>query len=84
VVDEDYGSHPDYGWPTVLDACETMRLVIAIGTSFSVGARSVTEAGRRGILFVSIRRFLDRRRASSGARQGGGAAAAGLRCGRPA
>ncbi len=53
--DEHYGSHPDYGWPQVLEACDTMRLVIAIGTSFSVGVTDLvaTEAGRRGIpLFV--------------------------------
>ncbi|MEO5820689.1 MAG: Sir2 family NAD-dependent protein deacetylase [Vicinamibacteraceae bacterium] len=53
--DEHYGSHPDYGWPAVLDACEIMRLVIAIGTSFSVGVTDLvaSEAGRRGVpLFV--------------------------------
>jgi NAD-dependent deacetylase len=53
--DEHYGSHPDYGWPQVLEACDTMRVVIAIGTSFSVGVTDLvaTEAGRRGIpLFV--------------------------------
>ena len=53
--DEHYGSHPDYGWPDVLEACDAMRLVIAIGTSFSVGVTDLMagEAGRRGIpLFV--------------------------------
>jgi NAD-dependent deacetylase len=53
--DEHYGSHPDYGWDSVLDACDAMRLVIAIGTSFSVGVTDLVagEAGRRGIpLFV--------------------------------
>jgi NAD-dependent deacetylase len=53
--DEHYGSHPDYGWPDVLEACDAMRLVIAIGTSFSVGVTDliVCEAGWRGIpLFV--------------------------------
>ena len=53
--DEHYGSHPDYGWPTVLEACDTMRLVIAVGTSFSVGVTDLIagEAGRRGVpLFV--------------------------------
>jgi NAD-dependent deacetylase len=53
--DEHYGSHPDYGWSAVLEACDAMRLVIAIGTSFSVGVTDLIacEAGRRGIpLFV--------------------------------
>jgi NAD-dependent deacetylase len=53
--DEHYGSHPDYQWPRVLDACDAMRVVIAIGTSFSVGVTDLIagEAGRRGIpLFV--------------------------------
>jgi NAD-dependent deacetylase len=53
--DEHYGSHPDYGWPAVLEACDTMRLVVAVGTSFSVGVTDLIagEAGRRGIpLFV--------------------------------
>jgi len=53
--DEDYGSHPDYGWPDVLEASAAMRLVVAIGTSFSVGVTALIAgvAGRRGIpLFV--------------------------------
>jgi NAD-dependent deacetylase len=53
--DECYGSHPAYGWPEVLDACDSMRLAIAIGTSFSVGVTDLIagEAGRRRIpLFV--------------------------------
>jgi NAD-dependent deacetylase len=53
--DEHYGSHPDYGWPDVLEACDTMRLAIAVGTSFSVGVTDLIagEAGRRGVpLFV--------------------------------
>jgi NAD-dependent deacetylase len=53
--DEHYGSHPDYAWPAVLEACDTMRLVVAVGTSFSVGVTDLIagEAGRRGIpLFV--------------------------------
>lgn len=53
--DEHYGSHPDYGWTEVIEACDAMRLVIAIGTSFSVGVTDLIagEAGRRGIpLFV--------------------------------
>jgi NAD-dependent deacetylase len=53
--DEHYGSHPDYRWEGVLEACDAMRLVIAIGTSFSVGVTDLIagEAGRRGVpLFV--------------------------------
>jgi NAD-dependent deacetylase len=53
--DEHYGSHPDYGWSDVLAACDAMRLVIAVGTSFSVGVTDLVagEAARRGIpLFV--------------------------------
>lgn len=53
--DEHYGSHPEYRWPEVLDACDAMRLVIAIGTSFSVGVTDLIagEAARRGVpLFV--------------------------------
>ena len=47
--DEHYGSHPSYRWEAVLDACATMELVLAIGTSFSVGVTELvaTEAGRR-------------------------------------
>lgn len=53
--DESYGSHPAYGWDSVLEACDAMRLVIAIGTSFSVGVTDLIagEAARRGVpLFV--------------------------------
>lgn len=53
--DEHYGSHPDYAWPAVLEACDTMRVAIAIGTSFSVGVTDLVagEAARRGVpLFV--------------------------------
>jgi NAD-dependent deacetylase len=53
--DEHYGSHPDYGWPAVLAGCDTMRVVVAVGTSFSVGVTELIagEAARRGVpLFV--------------------------------
>ena len=53
--DEHYGSHPDYRWPDVLAACDAMRVVVAVGTSFSVGVTDLVagEAGRRGVpLFV--------------------------------
>jgi len=53
--DEHYGSHPDYRWPDVLEACDAMRVVVAVGTSFSVGVTDLVagEAARRGVpLFV--------------------------------
>ena len=53
--DEHYGSHADYGWSDVLAACDVMRLVVAVGTSFSVGVTDLVagEAARRGVpLFV--------------------------------
>ena len=53
--DEHYGSHPDYRWSDVLTACDAMRLVLAVGTSFSVGVTDLVagEAARRGVpLFV--------------------------------
>ena len=53
--DEHYGSHPDYRWSDVLTACGAMRLVLAVGTSFSVGVTDLVagEAARRGVpLFV--------------------------------
>jgi NAD-dependent deacetylase len=53
--DEHYGSHPAYEWPAVLEACETMTLAIAIGTSFSVGVTDLvasTAAARRVPLLI--------------------------------
>jgi len=35
--DEMYTGHTDYRWSTVTEACDRMNLVLAIGTSFSVG-----------------------------------------------
>jgi NAD-dependent deacetylase len=54
--DEHYGSHPDYGWSDVLDACDAMRVVVAVGTSFSVGVTDlvVGEAARRGVPLFAI------------------------------
>ena len=48
--DELYTSHIDYHWPIVMAACERMRLVLAVGTSFSVGVTELVrmEANRRG------------------------------------
>ena len=53
--DEHYASHGDYRWPLVLETCATMSLVLAVGTSFSVGVTDLvlTDAARRGVpLFV--------------------------------
>jgi len=53
--DEHYGSHPAYEWPAVLEACETMTLALAIGTSFSVGVTDLvatTAAARRVPLII--------------------------------
>jgi len=35
--DEMYTDHTDYRWSSVMDACDRMGLVLAVGTSFSVG-----------------------------------------------
>jgi len=35
--DEVYTGHGDYRWSTVTEACDRMSLVLAVGTSFSVG-----------------------------------------------
>lgn len=35
--DEMYTDHVDYRWSSVIEACDRMGLVLAIGTSFSVG-----------------------------------------------
>jgi NAD-dependent SIR2 family protein deacetylase len=47
--DELYTSHVDYRWPRIMEACEDMRLVLAVGTSFSVGVTDLIrrEANRR-------------------------------------
>jgi NAD-dependent deacetylase len=50
LFDELYTSHDDYRWSRVEEACESVGLVIAVGTSFSVGVTEFvrTEARRRG------------------------------------
>lgn len=35
--DERYSGHVDYRWPDVTEACDRMGVVLAVGTSFSVG-----------------------------------------------
>jgi NAD-dependent deacetylase len=53
--DEHYGSHASFRWDDVLAACDTMRLALAIGTSFSVGVTELlaAESRRRAVpLFV--------------------------------
>lgn len=53
--DEEYIGHTDYQWPKVTAACDGMRLVVAVGTSLSVGVTDFVQmsAGRRGVpLFI--------------------------------
>jgi NAD-dependent SIR2 family protein deacetylase len=53
--DEHYGSHPSYRWDAVLEACASMMLVVAVGTSFSVGVTELVASAagrRRAPLFV--------------------------------
>ena len=56
LFDELYTSHVDYRWPSVTEACDSMRLVLAVGTSFSVGVTDFiqTKANRRGIQMFSV------------------------------
>ena len=53
--DEEYVGHTDYQWPKVTAACDGMRLVLAVGTSFSVGVTDFVQmsAGQHGVpLFI--------------------------------
>jgi NAD-dependent deacetylase len=53
--DELYTSHVDYRWSRIMEACDGMRLVLAVGTSFSVGVTDLIrrEANRRRVpLFI--------------------------------
>jgi NAD-dependent deacetylase len=54
--DEHYGGHPAYEWPAVLEACETMTLAIAVGTSFSVGVTHLvaTAAAQRRVPLIIV------------------------------
>jgi NAD-dependent SIR2 family protein deacetylase len=55
LFDELYTGHPDYRWSSVMEACDSMHLVLAVGTSFSVGVTDFVqvEANRRGVpMFV--------------------------------
>jgi NAD-dependent protein deacetylase/lipoamidase len=54
--DELYTSHDDFAWPAVVDAADRARLVLAIGTSFSVGVTDyvVQGARRRGVPVVVV------------------------------
>jgi NAD-dependent SIR2 family protein deacetylase len=49
--DEYYTEHEDYQWERVLDAAETMRTVVFVGTSFAVG---VTELFLRAAVLNQI------------------------------
>jgi NAD-dependent deacetylase len=55
LFDEEYVGHTDYQWPKVTAACDGMRLVLAVGTSFSVGVTDFVQmwAGQHGVpLFI--------------------------------
>lgn len=54
--DELYTSHADYRWPAVLDGCDRMQFVLAVGTSFSVGVTDMVrmEANRRRLPMFTI------------------------------
>jgi NAD-dependent deacetylase len=54
--DETYDSHPGYQWSRVAEASRTMRLVLAIGTSFSVNITAYVgnAAGARGIPLIVV------------------------------
>jgi NAD-dependent deacetylase len=53
--DEMYTGHVDYRWPTVTKACDRISLVLAVGTSFSVGVTELIALAanqRRAPLFI--------------------------------
>jgi NAD-dependent deacetylase len=53
--DEVYTGHIDYRWSTVVEACDHMRLVLAVGTSFSVGVTdwvALAASQRRVPIFI--------------------------------
>ena len=54
--DESYGEHEDYQFERVLEAAETMDLLLCIGTSFSVGVTELLlqRAAARQIRILSI------------------------------
>ena len=53
--DEMYTGHVDYRWPAVTEACDRIGLVLAVGTSFSVGVTELVAVAanqRRAPMFV--------------------------------
>lgn len=53
--DEMYTGHTGYRWSTVTEACERMDLILAVGTSFSVGVTELVGLAanqRRAPLFI--------------------------------
>ena len=53
--DEMYTGHVDHRWPAVTNACERMGLVLAVGTSFSVGVTELVGLAanqRRAPMFI--------------------------------
>lgn len=54
--DEYYAEHDDFGWDSVQQAAATMDLLVAVGTSFSVGVTELflQAATYRGVPVISI------------------------------
>jgi NAD-dependent SIR2 family protein deacetylase len=53
--DEMYTGHIDYRWPAVKKACDRIGLVLAVGTSFSVGVTELVGLAanqRRAPMFI--------------------------------
>ncbi len=53
--DERYSGHVDYRWSTVIQACDRIGLVLAVGTSFSVGVTELVglaASKRRAPMFI--------------------------------
>lgn len=53
--DELYTGHADYRWPAVTQACDRIGLVLAVGTSFSVGVTELVglaASQRRAPMFI--------------------------------
>lgn len=53
--DEMYTDHVDYRWPAVTKACDRIGLVLAVGTSFSVGVTELVgwaSSQRRAPMFI--------------------------------
>ena len=67
LFDELYTSHPDYHWERVQEAMNRMRILVCVGTSFSVGVTyNVVMAAltnRVSFFVIDPRELTDRERA---------------------